>query len=151
YQNPTNRAQGERGNCGYDHRQTFIATLVAQSSGLGAGITKRLTTDWQFSPIVSANTGHPIQITVGKDISLSGQNQDRPQIIAGDMVNTHPAGDPSYWFNPAAFQCAGSNAACTVFSGQFGNLGRNAVYGPGQFNWDMAISRRFAMKERVKL
>jgi hypothetical protein len=151
YQNPLNRAQGERGNCGYDHRQTFIATIVAQSSGLGTGITKRLTTDWQLSPIISANTGHPLQLTDGKDISLSGQNQDRPQVVDPALVHSVTANDPSYWFNPAAFQCAGSNAACTVFSGQFGNLGRNAVYGPGQFNWDMAISRRFAMKERMKL
>jgi hypothetical protein len=38
-----------------------------------------------------------------------------------------------------------------VFSGQFGNLGRNAVYGPGQINFDLALSRRFKMSERWKL
>ena len=38
-----------------------------------------------------------------------------------------------------------------MFSGQFGNLGRNAIYGPGQINWDMAISRRFKMNERWSL
>jgi hypothetical protein len=54
------------------------------------------------------------------------------------------------WFNPAAFQCAGSNAACTATSGQFGNLGRNAVYGPGQINWDLALNRRFPIRERWK-
>ena len=47
--------------------------------------------------------------------------------------------------------CAGSNAACTVFSGQFGNLGRNSLYGPGQFNLDMALTRRFTVGERWKL
>ena len=52
---------------------------------------------------------------------------------------------------PRGFQCAGSNAACTVFSGQFGNLGRNSVYGPGQRNFDVAVSRRFQFTERWKM
>jgi len=72
-------------------------------------------------------------------------------VIAPTQVYTVPAGDPSYWFNPAAFQCAGSNATCTQFSGQFGNLGRNAVYGPGQINFDLALTRRFALGERWKV
>jgi hypothetical protein len=152
YQNPLNRAQGERGNCGYDHRQTFVATLVAVSRGVGGKIARKLTQDWQLSPIISFGTGRPIQLTVGgKDISLSGQALDRPEVIAPDQVHTVPQGDPHYWFNPAAFMCAGSNAACTVFSGQFGNLGRNSVYGPGTINWDMALTRRFSASERWKV
>jgi hypothetical protein len=54
-------------------------------------------------------------------------------------------------FNQAAFMCAGSNAACTTASGQFGNLGRNSVYAPGQIDWDMAVSRPFQFHERYKL
>ena len=71
--------------------------------------------------------------------------------MAPDQVHSPVQSDPPYWFNPAAFMCAGSNAACTVFSGMFGNLGRNAVYGPGQINWDMALSRGFSVKERYRL
>jgi hypothetical protein len=151
YQNSFNRETGERGNCGYDHRQVFNTTLVATSPGLGSGAAKGITKDWQVAPVLSLNTGHPIQLADGKDISLSGQNLDRPYVLAPDQVHTPPQSDPSYWFNPAAFTCAGSNAACTVFSGQFGNLGRNTVYGPGQINFDMALSRRFTVGERWKL
>jgi len=87
----------------------------------------------------------------GKDISLSGQGLDRPYDVLPTQVYGGPANDPHYWLNPAAFMCAGSNAACTVFSGQFGNVGRNAVYGPGQINFDMALTRRFTVGERWKL
>ena len=38
-----------------------------------------------------------------------------------------------------------------MFSGQFGNLGRNSIYGPGQRNFDMAVSRRFQFTERWKM
>jgi hypothetical protein len=111
-----------------------------------------VTKDWQISPVISLYTGNPLQLSIGgKDISLSGQGLDRPSVVAPTQVYSGPANDPSYWLNPAAFMCAGSNAACSVFSGQFGNLGRNAVYGPGTINFDMALTRRFTVGERWKL
>jgi hypothetical protein len=123
---------------------------VATSGGLGNSALKLVTKDWQLSPIVSIFTGNPIQITDGKDISLSGQSLDRPNVILPNAV--YPAQQTSAeWFNPAAFQCAGSNAACTLASGLFGDLGRNAVYAPGQINWDLALSRQFQFRERYKL
>jgi len=164
YQNPLNRAEGERGNCGYDHRQTFITSMVAQSPGIGGAFAKRITKDWQVSPIISFITGNPIQITAGgKDISLSGQLLDRPDVLLPDQVYAAPApGNGPYWFNPNAFICASSIgsvsaatltpncAASTAATAAFGNLGRNTVYGPGQINWDMAVTRRFSFGERWK-
>jgi len=144
YQNPLNRQTGERGNCGYDHRQNFITSLVAMSPGFGTGVTRMLTKNWQVSPIINLFTGNPIQLSDGgKDISLSGQGLDRPNVIAPDEVHSPPASDPPYWFNPAAF--------AVQPAGTFGNLGRNAIYGPGQINWSMNITRRFTLKERWKL
>ena len=79
YQNSLNRAEGERGPCGFDHRQVFNTTMVATSPGLGTGPAKLLTKDWQVSPIISLATGTPMQLSIGgKDISLSGQGLDRP-------------------------------------------------------------------------
>jgi hypothetical protein len=150
YQNPQNRKTGERGNCGYDHRHSFTTSLVALSPGLGGGAAKMITKDWQASPSIVLFTGNPIQVTDGKDISLSGQGLDRPTVVLPDQVYGSPKAVSAY-LNPAAFQCAGSNAACTVFSGQFGNLGRNSLYGPGQRNFDIAVSRQFRFHERFKM
>lgn len=152
YQNPLNRAQGERGNCGYDHRQMFNTSIVYTTPGIGAAKALRMATrNWQISPILQMYTGSPIQITDGgKDISLSGQGQDRPNVILPGQV--YPANKTvQEWFNPAAFMCAGSNATCTASSGMFGDLGRNAVYGPGAITWNMSLSRYFQMTERWKL
>jgi hypothetical protein len=166
YQNPTDRAEGERGNCGFDHRQSFFATLVATSPGIGGSFAKTLTKDWQVAPIISFFTGNPIQLTDGgKDISLSGQLLDRPDVLLPSQVSQLPAsnGGAPYWFNPGAFICADNITnpttstlspncpASTYATAAFGNLGRNSVYGPRQFNWDMAVSRQFAYKERWKL
>jgi hypothetical protein len=144
YQNPLNRKTGERGNCGYDHRQVFNTTLVASSPGFGGGAAKMITRDWQVAPILSLFTGNPIQLSEGgKDISLSGQALDRPNVAAPTQVYTVTPSDPSYWFNPTAF--------AVQPAGTFGNLGRNSLYGPGQINLDLALSRRFQVKERWKL
>jgi hypothetical protein len=144
YQNPTNRETGERGNCGYDHRQVFNTTLVASSPGFGGGAAKTITKDWQVAPIFNTFTGNPIQLSEGgKDISLSGQGLDRPNVALPTQVYTVSAGDPPYWFNPAAF--------AVQPAGTFGDLGRNVIYGPGQINLDLALSRRFQVKEQWKL
>src|SRR5581483_12439432 len=137
------------GNCGFDHRQNFIASLVANSAGLGSGIVKGLTKDWQLSPSINLYTGNPVQLTDGKDISLSGQNQDRPLVLSPGTIYGGTLGS---YLTQSSFACNGSApGACTVFSGQFGNLGRNALYGPGSINWDMSLDRKFAITERWRL
>ncbi len=155
YQNPNNRKTGERGNCGFDHRQNFVAQIVAISPGVGQTAAKFVTKDWQLSPILNFMTGNPLQLTDGgKDISLSAQLLDRPEV----MLPTQVYGPKALggYLNGGAFGCAGNVASnqsgsCTVFSGQFGNLGRNSIYGPGVISWDMAISRNFKLSERFKL
>ena len=97
YQNSLNRQTGERGPCGFDHRQVFNTTLVATSPGVGSSVAKALTKDWQLSPILSMFTGNPIQMSIGgKDISLSGQGLDRPYDVLPNQVYGGPANDPHY-------------------------------------------------------
>ena len=160
YQNPLNRATGERGNCGFDHRQNFTTSMVFLSPGVGPGVARMITRGWQVSPNASLYTGNPIQITSGKDVSLSTQGLDRPSVLLPDQV--YPAQQtPLEFFNPNAFVCAGPgtgtqggvsgvNASCAG-TGVFGNLGRNAVYGPNKVNFDVAVSRQFKFSERWKM
>jgi hypothetical protein len=142
YQNPINR-DAERGSCTFDHRLNFNTSLVAASPGLGSGFVKVATVNWQLSPIVSLLSGQPLILSDGgKDISLSAQGLDRPNVVLPNQV--YPATKTvNEWFNPAAF--------AVQPTGTFGNLGRNAIYGPGTIQWDMALSRSFKMKERYLL
>jgi hypothetical protein len=142
YQNPLNRATGERGNCGYDHRQVFNTSIVAVSPGIGTGALNLITSGWSLAPAGSLFTGNPIQLSDGgKDISLSGQLLDRPNVVNPQIYpSTRTLGD---WFNASSF--------AVQPAGTFGNLGRNTVYGPGSINWDMSLSRQFHFKERWRL
>src|SRR5664280_2952583 len=85
YQNPLNRATGERGNCGFAHRHNFNTSLVILSPGVGPGAARMITKDWQLSPLASLYTGNPIQLTAGKDVSLSTQGLDRPAVLTDQV------------------------------------------------------------------
>jgi hypothetical protein len=146
---------GERGNCGFDHRQVVNVSLVYNSPGLGHSYAKAITKGWQIGAISSVATGYPIQLTDGgKDISLSGGGLDRPEVILPSQVYMKGSTGSYYnWFNPQAFECYGNptGTSCSIFTGQFGDLGRNTIYGPGAISLDTALTRRFQIKEGLNM
>ena len=152
YQNPNNR-NAEKGDCNFDRRQIFNTSMVATSTGLGTGFMKGLTRDWQIAPLISLDSGQPFNVTDGTDVSLTGETFDRPNVVPG--VNSQPH-TLAAWFNPAAFagSCAlaayASNPNCEA-PGTFGNAGRDIFHGPGSIQWDMAVSRIFPIKERIRI
>jgi hypothetical protein len=155
YENSAAGNLWERGNCGFDHRQVFNVSLVYQTPGWGHSVLKTLSKNWQVGAISSLATGYPIQLTDGgKDISLSGQDLDRPlNILPSQVYVKQNTGSYYDWFNPNAFECAGNptGTACSIFSGQFGDVGRNSIYGPGSIGLDTALTRSFQFKERARL
>jgi hypothetical protein len=87
YQNPNNRAEGERGSSSLDHRFIFNTSLVITSPGVGTGMAMAITKGWQFSALGNLTSGGPLQLSDGgKDISLSAQDQDRPNVILPGSV-----------------------------------------------------------------
>jgi hypothetical protein len=142
YQNPNNRA-AEKGNCGFDRRLNFVNSIVATSPSIGSGLTKVLTSNWQLSPIFTAYTGQPFTVSDnGKDISLTGQLLDRPNVVLPSQVI--PAQQTQKeWFNQAAFAIQPT--------GTYGNSGRFNLYGPGAWNMDVALTRTFRITERFHL
>jgi hypothetical protein len=142
YQNPDNR-RAERANCNFDRRNIFNTSLVAISPGFGSGFARKATADWQVSPIISAYNGQPLSPLTGSDVSLTGVNNDRPDILGPAYTSgISPAGNPLY-LNAASFKAAAP--------GTFGNAGRDSLVGPGSINWDMALSREFRFTEAKRL
>jgi hypothetical protein len=161
YQNQ-NWRMGESSNCASDRRHIFNLSLSASSGGLGQGFMKLLTKDWTVSPIVTLQTGQPLSITDGADISFSGEgtSAERPNVVPNvplQLGNAGLAADSApQWFNPSAFagSCAlaayKGNQYCQT-PGTFGSATRNIIHGPGTIQWDMALGRQFSMRERFKM
>jgi len=88
-QNPFNR-NAERGNCGFDLRQIFNLTLIAQSPRFSNTFMNAAMGNWQISPIVTYHTGSWYAPYDGIDNSLSGVGLDRPDAIGNPYVkNLH--------------------------------------------------------------
>jgi len=101
---------------------------------------------WQISGIVTAQTGAPLNLTVGQQNACSvvfncgGLN--RPNVngqirYVKDFVNGQ-----FRWFDPTSFSLP--------TAGTFGNLPHNALRGPGRQNWNLSLFKTFTFTERMK-
>ena len=142
------------GPCIFDTRYNFNTSLVAQSWWKGSNAwANRLLSNWQIAPLIRAATGQPLNLNYGSaaagtDFSRTGLQNDRPNQILPDYHATSPNCSSSpicvQFLNPLAF-------SSSIPVGSYGNLGRNAVRGPGTFNFDVALSRQFRITERFNL
>jgi hypothetical protein len=80
-------------------------------------------------------------VNVAGDPINTGQGNTRANYLGGPK--NVPDATINLWFNTAAF------AAPPAFTP--GNLGYGTFLGPGAFNWDFAIYKSFALRERHRL
>lgn len=123
-----------------------------------------LLSDWQVAGIITAMSGQPFDIVDGAAGSFYfGANPNsplsRPNWAPGATLATATSNVPSgYFFNPGAFvrpvvqtgQLIPSSNGMAVAAAQgtdIGNVGRNVLRGPGQFNVDFSVIRRFRIRD----
>ena len=141
----------DRSNSSIDVRHTMTMDAVYElpfGSGkpfFTSGLPARILGGWQLAGIASARTGLPVNITMTRkasalpDGNTSGQ---RPNLVPG--VSIYAANQTiDNWFNPAAFTAPANGA--------WGNLGRYIATGPGMFEIDNSLEKRFKMTERLAL
>jgi len=162
----------ERGNGDYDIRHRFTLSLAYELPKLKAPL--QLGEGWQLTSIVNLQTGEPFNYYDSyDDISYTGEFLDRWNFF-GDPNDVHWTSDPAkqtkyydYTVAPSVPQCAahasqsqlayygcfvqGSAVITPPENGTFGNMGRNIFRGPGYANWDMSVSKRWKLTERVDL
>ncbi len=144
--------RGERGNTEFDVRHTMTANYVWElpfgrgQRYLNDGAAAAVLGGWQFSGIVSARTGRAINVTISRAAGLlPDQNSisiQRPNLLPGVEVLGNRDGDRGF-INPAAF---GLPARLV-----YGNAPRNAARGPGLAQFDISLSKSFAITERQKI
>jgi hypothetical protein len=87
---------------------------------------------WQWNNIVTLQTGTPMDINVN---GLAGQT-NRPDVIGPVSVHIdHSTGKGILTGDFTTPPVSGGNYA------RAGDLGRNAVYGPGYHDWDMGMMK----------
>ena len=138
--NPASLGQ-DRGNCAVqDRRQILNISAVAQTPRFSTRWLQVMAGDWQYSAIVTAETGNHFNVTTGVDGALSGQSGERPNLSGNPIPAVQTI---SQWLVSSAFT--------SPATGTYGNLAINSFVGPGTLQFDMALSRIFPIKEKRKL
>jgi hypothetical protein len=148
----------ERGNSDFDQRQRWVTSGVFQAPSAHSGepVWKRVIADFTVAPIIEVSAGRPYTVITGTDYRLDlGASNGRPSVGTSGPTATS-AFLPGVTFalpstclldNGASFSVPG----VTPPAGCIGNLGRNPFVTPGFFQFDLRVSRRFPLGERLKL
>ena len=105
----------------------------------------RFVEGWRISSVVQAQTGNPLNFHT-TNTALTGLGTVRPSIVAPVQTGFTPATNNSvssvtYIQNPGVFYDQGN---------AFGNLGRNAITGPGYADVDLALWKETKITERLR-
>ena len=129
------------GSGSLDRRHIFNANYIYSFPSLAHanGVERILLGGWQFSGITFVESGTPIVTSYSPDVlGLGGGTNNRPNLVARvSYPKTRTA-----WFNAAAFGAPLAPWAGGTNQG-FGNAGKDAIVGPGRFNFNMALFKSF--------
>ncbi|MBS1825647.1 MAG: TonB-dependent receptor [Acidobacteria bacterium] len=139
-QDPLNRL-GSRGLGEYDRRHVAVFSYLYEVPFFkhGHAWLRQTLGNWQLAGINTFQTGNPLTILTGSDVSLTGVGYDRPDLIGNPVLSNSRSKDEKFarWFNTAAFA---RNAV-----GTYGNAGRSILGGPGSWAWDLSAQKRFTL------
>jgi hypothetical protein len=173
-QNPTCLAC-ERASNNFDVRNTFSLNSVYElpfgknRKYLNSGLIASLAAGWSLAGVWNLRSGLPVNVLIQRsdeiyrldgvyyspygdipdgavavtNVPYGGEDRgvERPNLVAG--VNPYVNKSGTWFLNPAAFSIP--------LPGTIGNLGRNALRGPGFSQIDLQISRTFRVGEKHRI
>lgn len=129
-----------------DFRHTLVLNHVYElpfgrgRQFLSRGPVSYIVGPWNFSGVWSLHSGSPFTVFYGSNVSnSSGGGTQRPNRIGSGRLSSGRAA--ARYFDTNAF------TAPSLYS--FGNSGTGILTGPGYFNVDLTLERRFFITERV--
>ncbi|MGH9533995.1 MAG: carboxypeptidase regulatory-like domain-containing protein [Terriglobales bacterium] len=154
------------GPCDYDIRHNITGDVVYKLPGprSGSGWLRGALDGWQLSATLFWHTGVPFSVLSapyaadGEGIINGGGPQYASLVPGQPLYDRNPIPGVTQpgtlqWLNPAAFRsvvdpatgaCVGGDSSATC---QFGDLGRNALRGPGFFWDDLYLTKSISLGE----
>ncbi len=129
----------DKGSSNTDLRHNFsLSTLYMVPVGRGqryltdlSGISEAILGGWQINGILSANSGYPLGMNMSSNLSGTGFGNRPDRVCDGALDN--PTID--MWFDTSCFVAPAA--------GVLGNAARTTLFGPGRWNADMSVSKKF--------
>jgi hypothetical protein len=139
-QDPFNRL-GSRGLSEFDRRHVAVFSYLYELPFFkqASPLWRQTLSGWRIAGINTFQTGNPLTVTTGSDVSLTGVGRDRPDLIGDPALSRDRSTNEktAQWFDTSGFR---RNAA-----GTYGNAGRDIIIGPGSWNWDVSFQKDFSL------
>ena len=115
---------------------------------------ERLTTGYQVNAIYTFAGGTPVNILVGTNVSGTGENKDRPNVVSGvaryaSRPETDSSSSRTYqYFTKSAWTSPCPSTGPSICYA-YGNEHRDSVYGPGFGDIDLSFFKHTRISEHV--
>ncbi len=138
----------------FDRTHTFVQSYVYElpfgknKPYLQSGPGRWVLGDWQLNGVLSMMTGRPMTFGTTVSANTPGSSQTPDQV--GEIKILHGIAGPAgsdLWFDTSAFKQPLNADGKTP---HWGNMGRNNVSGPGLFDLDLSLFRKFDITEQFK-
>ena len=117
-------------------------------------LLKEIANGWSISPIITLNSGSPVNMLTGADNNKDGYGGNRPNLVAGQNAFLDPHRSRSVaaaaWFNKAAFSPNGPGLGIGI-GGADGNTPRDYLRAPGYRDVDLGIFRNIQFERGIQL
>ena len=143
---PFNPKYDRGSDAGYDRRHIFNASYVYDLPFFrhqGNLAQREIFGGWSISGITMAQVGTPVVTSLtGIDTVGLGNGGNRPNLVSRVKYLDPRKGNS--WFDKSSFAnpTAQWNGGTT---GGYGTAGKDAVVGPGLFNWNLSLFKSFAL------
>lgn len=129
----------------FDIRHRTVASFLWEIPGFRTGAAKWILGGWQANGIFIAQAGTPFTVTSGQDRALSGVGTQRPDVLGNPKLATGRSRDElmAQYFDVSQFVLPAV--------GSYGTSGRNSLIGPGDYNLDFALFKKFPVREGMQL
>jgi outer membrane receptor protein involved in Fe transport len=133
----------------FDRTHVFDAGFTAELPfGKGhaflndSGIASAIVGGWKINGVISKYTGLPFTPIASATSLNAAFNTQVANQVKPHVATLHGIGKYSTWFDATAF--------APVTTASFGNASRNSLWGPGDSDLDLGISRTFPIWERFQ-
>jgi len=132
----------------FDRKSVFFANFVYDLPvfrNSPSHLVRSTLGGWQFSGIITEESGAPLNLGVGGTTAASviGNSGTRPNVNGSISYPKTTA----QWFNTSVFTAP----TCATGPDCYGNLGFDAIRGPGHNNFDLSLLKNFAFTERFRM
>jgi hypothetical protein len=137
----TRDSSGERGPANFDATHNFVASYLWDIPFLknSSHVLGRVLGGWQYSGVVTMQTGLPLSPELGRDIAGVGSSaRQRPEAIRSPYI---PRGQRTVdrWFDASAY--------VQPAFGTFSSVSRNILRSPGTNMFDMSLAKTVRLGE----